>query len=137
MSFKRKNEVKVAIPTSSMPDIIFMLLIFFMVTTVMKQYQGLQVKVPEAKKALKIEISKRRQVNLWVDRKSNIVVNDVRVNDINVLRSAVLGYMIKVPSSQILIKMDYDAKMGVLTDVIQQLRKAQALNVHYVTRLKE
>ena len=137
MSFKRKNEVKVAIPTSSMPDIIFMLLIFFMVTTVMKQYQGLQVKVPEAKKALKIEISKRRQVNLWVDKKSNIVVNDVRVNEIGMLRSAVLGYMIKVPSSQILIKMDYDAKMGVLTDVIQQLRKAQALNVHYVTRLKE
>ena len=43
---KKRSDVKQEIPTSSMPDIIFMLLLFFMVATVLKQYSGLKVKLP-------------------------------------------------------------------------------------------
>ena len=41
MKFRRKSGVESKISTSSMPDIIFMLLIFFMVTTVLRQFSGL------------------------------------------------------------------------------------------------
>ena len=41
MKFKAKTKAESKIPTSSMPDIIFMLLIFFMVTTVLREYEGL------------------------------------------------------------------------------------------------
>ena len=42
MKFRRKSGVESKISTSSMPDIIFMLLIFFMVTTVLREFSGLQ-----------------------------------------------------------------------------------------------
>lgn len=50
MEFKKKTKIKLTIPTASMPDIIFMLLIFFMTVTVMKTYSGLKVRVPDAQK---------------------------------------------------------------------------------------
>ena len=50
MKFKKKTKISSEIPTSSMPDIIFMLLVFFMVTTVLKEYSGLPVNLPKAKR---------------------------------------------------------------------------------------
>ena len=50
MKFRRKSAVESKISTSSMPDIIFMLLIFFMVTTVLREYSGLPVNIPKAEK---------------------------------------------------------------------------------------
>ena len=52
MKVHRKTKVSSDIPTASMPDIIFMLLIFFMVTTVLREYSGLPVELP---KAMRIE----------------------------------------------------------------------------------
>ena len=49
MKLQRKNKNKSEISTSSLPDIIFMLLIFFMVTTVMREFEGLDVVLPRAK----------------------------------------------------------------------------------------
>ncbi|SVD85080.1 uncharacterized protein METZ01_LOCUS437934, partial [marine metagenome] len=46
MKIERKTRTSNEISTSSMPDIIFMLLIFFMVTTVMREYEGLDVIIP-------------------------------------------------------------------------------------------
>lgn len=134
--FSRKTENKIEIPTSSMPDIIFMLLIFFMVTTVMKTHQGLQVKVPEAKKAKKIETAKRNIVSLWINKGGEIVCNDFRVKHLPELKSFVQGLMYKNQKSKIVIKMDQDAKMGKLSDVQQELRKARALSVFYASRIK-
>ena len=58
MKLNRKNKEKSEISTSSLPDIIFMLLIFFMVTTVMREFEGLDVLLPRAKTIEKLE-SKR------------------------------------------------------------------------------
>ena len=49
MKINRKTKLDTEIPTASMPDIIFMLLIFFMVTTVMREFEGLDVIMPRAK----------------------------------------------------------------------------------------
>lgn len=137
MAFKKKSKTNTDIPTSSMPDIIFMLLIFFMVTTVMKTHQGLQVKVPEAKKAKKIETAKRNLISLWIDRKGQIVCNDYRIKRLPELKGVVTTLLAKNKKSKIVIKMDYDAKMGLLSDVQLQLQKANALNVYYASRIRE
>lgn len=138
-AFSRKNKVKANIPTSSMPDIIFMLLIFFMATTVMRQYDGLKVKYPDAKKATKIKLSKRHLLNLWIDKRSNIVLNDFKIqnNDLDYLGKLLGTLMFQNPRYKVLIKMDQEAEMGVLSDVVKQLRKGNALNLFYITRLKE
>jgi biopolymer transport protein ExbD len=137
MEFKKKSKQKIEVPTSAMPDIIFMLLIFFMVTTVLKTYQGLSVKIPEAKAAQKIELSKRHIINLWIDKRANVVCNDFRVKEIKKLGTFVQSLMAKNPYYKPIIKMDHDADMGMLIDVQQQLRKGQALAIFYAARPTE
>lgn len=131
MEFKRKSKINVAIPTASMPDIIFMLLIFFMVATVIRQYSGLQVKLPDAQKIQKIEGSKRHVVTIWADKKDEVVCDDIRVKKLSDLRNIVYQKLVLDPQIQIALKIDKDGNMGFVNKIHQELRKASALNVHY------
>ena len=73
---KRRANSKTEIPTSSMPDIIFMLLLFFMVTTTMREVEVLvNFKLPEAKAIEKIE-NKRLVSYIWVGKDKRIQIND-------------------------------------------------------------
>ena len=73
MKFRRKSGVESKISTSSMPDIIFMLLIFFMVTTVLRQFSGLPVSLPKAERIEKLE-SKRHTSDIWVSKEYSTVL---------------------------------------------------------------
>ncbi|RMG61328.1 MAG: biopolymer transporter ExbD, partial [Calditrichaeota bacterium] len=88
IKIEKKSKTKIGIPTASMPDIIFQLLIFFMVTTVLRQYTGLKVELPEAVKIEKLP-SKRHVSTIWIDRFNNIVIDDVTVKNIKNLRTIV------------------------------------------------
>ncbi len=131
MEFKKKSKINIAIPTASMPDIIFMLLIFFMVATVIRQYSGLQVKLPEAQKVEKLEVSKRHVATIWVDRDNNVVMNDITVKDVKNLRNLAYQRMVENPQTVISLKADRQAKMNMINDVHQELRKASALRINY------
>ena len=131
MEIKKKSKVNVAIPTASMPDIIFMLLIFFMVATVIRQFSGLKVQLPDAVKIQKIEGSKRHVVNIWVDKDNNVTCDDVSIKKISDLRNVVYQKLVKDPQIQLALRIDKSADMGWVNDVHQELRKANALKVHY------
>ena len=75
MNINRKNKTSNEISTSSLPDIIFMLLIFFMVTTVMREFEGLDIVLPKAETIEKLE-SKRHTVYVWATKEGLISVND-------------------------------------------------------------
>ena len=75
MKFSAKTKVSGEIPTSSMPDIIFMLLIFFMVTTVLREYEGLNVFLPQARKIERLE-SKRHTSHIFISKDGMISIDD-------------------------------------------------------------
>jgi len=133
MKFTKKSQSKPEIPTASMPDIIFMLLIFFMVSTVLKQYEGLKVHLPSAVKIIKIKGSKRHITTIWIDKSENIVVDDVTIksDEISKIRNVVWTKISKDIQLKISLKGDKNVSMGVITDVQQELRKAQALRLVY------
>ena len=79
MKITRKTHTSKEISTSSMPDIIFMLLIFFMVTTVMREYEGLDVIMPRAKMIEKLE-SKRHTSYIWATKDGLVSVDDRIIN---------------------------------------------------------
>ena len=82
MKLNRKNKTSNEISTSSLPDIIFMLLIFFMVTTVMREFEGLDIILPRAETIEKLE-SKRHTVYIWATKEGLISVNDKIINIID------------------------------------------------------
>ncbi len=130
ISIKKKSKVNTQVPTASMPDIIFQLLIFFMVTTVLRQYTGLKVELPEAVKIKKLP-SKRHVSTIWVDRFNNVVIDDVSVKNTGNLRTIVYNKIAADPQLLISLKVDKEADMGIITDIQQELRKANALRINY------
>ena len=129
MKVERKTQNKAEISTSSMPDIIFMLLIFFMVTTVMREFDGLNVLMPRAKMIEKLE-SKRHTSYIWATKDGLISVDDRIINS-NLLSTVMYKKISKDPKITVSLKSDQDAKMKLISDIHSELRKAQALKLSY------
>jgi|TARA_B110001454_G_scaffold19283_2_gene17940 biopolymer transport protein ExbD len=132
MKFARKTKISSEIPTSSMPDIIFMLLIFFMVTTVLREYSGLPVNIPKAEKIEKLK-GKRHTAHIWVSKEGLVSINDrlFAVEDV-----AKIMYDKRVSDPQIIVslKADEEAKMGLISSIHEELREADALKLNYSTK---
>ena len=132
MKFKKKTKISSEIPTSSMPDIIFMLLVFFMVTTVLKEYSGLPVNLPKAKRIEKLK-SKRHTVQVWVSKEGLVSINDrlFAVQDV-----AKIMYEKRVSDPQLIVslKADEEAKMELISSIHEELREADALKLNYSTK---
>jgi biopolymer transport protein ExbD len=131
MKFERKIKVSTGIPTASLPDIIFMLLIFFMVATVFKQFSGLKVNLPDAELVKKIPGSKRHVVTIWIDKNNQVVCDDYKVENINNLRNILYEKRVEDPQIIIAMKVDKETPMGMVNEVQQEMRKATALRVNY------
>ena len=132
---KRRASVKQEIPTTSMPDIVFMLLMFFMVVTTLREYTLLvDFKLPEAKALEKIE-NKRLIQYIWVGKSGKIQINDslVKLNEIEPMMYTKRQGM---PNVIVSLRIDKGADMGEVTDIQQELRKASALRINYSANLK-
>tara|TARA_B100001964_G_C13680000_1_gene357145 strand:- start:22 stop:432 length:411 start_codon:yes stop_codon:yes gene_type:complete len=129
MKIERKTHTSKEISTSSMPDIIFMLLIFFMVTTVMREYEGLDVIIPRAKMIEKLE-SKRHTSYIWATKDGLVSVDD-RIININNLSGLMYNKIAKDPKITVSLKSDEKTTMKLITDIHSQLRTANALKLSY------
>ena len=131
MKFSKKSKLNAAIPTASLPDIIFMLLIFFMVATVFKQFSGLKVSLPDAEMVRKIPGSKRHIVTIWIDRNNQVVCDDYKVTKTTNLRNVLYEKRVQDPQIIVAMKIDKESTMAMVNDVQQEMRKADALRLNY------
>jgi len=132
MKLKRKTKLKSEIPTASMPDIIFMLLIFFMVTTVLREYSGLPISLPKAKRIEKLK-SKRHTSHIWVSKDGLISIQD-RLYASDGIRHVMYEKRVADPQLVVSLKADERAKMGLVSSIHTELRKADALKLNYSTK---
>ena len=132
---KRRANTKQEIPTASMPDIVFMLLLFFMVTTTLRQVDVLvDFKLPEAKAIEKIE-NKRLISYIWVGKDKRIQINDsiVKLDDVQKIMYAKRQ---SLPNVIVSLRVDKGTDMGLVTDIQQELRKAYCLRINYSANIK-
>ena len=130
MKLSRKTRTKIEIPTASMPDIIFMLLIFFMVTTVMREYDGLDVLVPKARQIEKLE-SKRETTHVWARKDGLVSIND-NIVPLKSLRGLFYKELTKLEGKMtVSLKADQDVNMKLVTDIHTEMREANALKLSY------
>lgn len=131
MKFEKKNKVASGIPTASLPDIVFMLLIFFMVSTVFKEFRGIPVRLPEAKKLEKLP-GKRDVAYVYANNNGQVMIDDrfvemSEVSQIMYSKRADPLHPLKVVS----LRIDQKTKMSIVNGIHEELRKADALNVNY------
>ena len=146
---KEKSGDLPAISTASMPDIIFMLLFFFMVTTTMREVTlKVRNKMPEATEVQKLEkkalvsfiyIGPPTQSKLY-GTESRIQLNDSFRTVADIAEFIYTEREARVEADRPLLttslKVDKEVKMGVVTDVKQELRKVGAFKINYSTRKK-
>lgn len=137
MKFEKKRaNTKTGIPTSSMSDIVFMLLLFFMVTTTLREQDVfVSYKLPDAKAIEKIE-NKRLISYLWVGHDKKIQVND-NIVKLEEITNIMYDKRVSVPNVIVSMRIDKDVDMGLITDIQQSLRKASCLRVNYSAMMKE
>lgn len=141
--FKKKSaNTKQDIPTASLPDIIFMLLIFFMVTTVLRETELLvNVSIPQAEAIEKIDQKRLIQyVYIGPEKLETggvgdpaVQIDDAIVRELPQIRQAMYGALRDEPRTIVSMRVDRDVETGLLYDVQQELREAEALRVNYST----
>ncbi|MCG8579288.1 MAG: biopolymer transporter ExbD [Bacteroidales bacterium] len=143
---KKKSGGQQAINTASLPDIVFMLLFFFMVSTTMKEVD-LNVIVKPAQATELVTLEKKELVTfiyVGVPAKKyqslygsepRIQLNDQfsTVADIQSYIAQSRDNMSEANQSKMIvsIKADKECPMGIITDIKQALRKAAALKLNY------
>ena len=143
-----KKEVP-AVTSSSLSDIVFMLLFFFMVTTQLRETENkVIVKLPEASEVVKLE---RKDLASYINigtptrnypaqygTDARIQLNDSfkTIDDIRDFIAAERESMSEGDRNfmQTVIRADEDVRMGIITDVKQELRRCSALKIMYASR---
>ena len=131
MKFQKKiSSAKNDIPTSSLPDIIFMLLIFFMVTTVLREVDVLvKYTLPEAVSVEKID-NKRLLSYIWIGSEERIQIDD-SIIPLSAISNIAYQKRMNNPNIIMSLRIDQGSRMGIVSDVQQELRKADALRINY------
>ena len=135
MRFSRKASIKATIPTASMADISFLLLVFFMVSTVFVRYRGIPVELPEAERIEKLKM-RRHIAHIWIDRDGSINIDDQMLN-LDQVAEVMHARVTADPRLIVSIRGDAEARFGLLSDILQELRKVEALRVNFATEREE
>lgn len=140
---KKSSKTKQAIPTSAMPDIVFMLLIFFMVTTVLREVElQVQVEFTEAENIEKID-QKRLVSYIYIGPErlgagqvgeTRVQIDDALVEEMGGIRNIMYDKLMEQPRLIVSMRVDRESEFGIVTDVQQELRQAGTLRVNYSTR---
>jgi biopolymer transport protein ExbD len=141
--FKKKKKGMPGISTASLPDIVFMLLFFFMVTTVMRE-TDLKVKqtIPFATEVKKLE-RKSLVSYIYVGKIEGQGGDKIQLND-RISSVEDIKYFIfaerethsedEIPLLTTSIKADINSSVGTITDIKEELRNINALKINYSTR---
>jgi len=145
---KKKKEMQ-PLNTSSLSDIVFMLLFFFMITTTIRETtKKVEFKIPEASESAKLErkdLASHIYVGTPIRSEQGKYGTDARIqlNDsfksVTDIRDFVAAERESLPEADrglmtISIKADQNVRMGIITDIKQELRRCSALKIMYSAR---
>lgn len=149
---KKKGGESQQLSTASLPDIVFMLLFFFMVTTVMRETElFVKVKLPDATEIKKLEKKSLvsyiyvgppiQKLQASLGSEPRIQLND-QFSKLTDIRDFIISEREQkdeneVPLMTTSLKVDETVKMGIVTDIKQELRNISALKINYSSRKKE
>ena len=136
---RRSTDTEPEFMTASLPDIVFMLLIFFMVSTVLRE-QNIKVRtrLPKAEALTKIDqkrlISKIHigPIKTGEDQgETAIQIDDALIENRKAIRNIMYNKLQEQPKLIASLKVDEESQMGIVNEVQQELREAGALRINY------
>ena len=133
---QRKSKASQEIPSSSMADIAFLLLIFFMVSTVFQKDTNRPIEWAQAEATEKIDQKQKNIQNIWLEPNGDVYINDVQTSMEEV--SAIIAPMYRVNRELVVsIRSDRTVPYQYIDAVQQELVAAGLLRVVFATELEQ
>lgn len=136
---KRSSDTEPGITTASLPDIVFMLLIFFMVATVLRETEiQVQTRLPQAEALTKID-QKRLISYIYIgpiksgeqEGDTGIQIDDALIENTRSIRTIMYSKLQEQPKLIVSLKVDRESHMSIVNEVQQELREAGTLRINY------
>jgi biopolymer transport protein ExbD len=126
--------VKSNVPTSSMADIAFLLLIFFMVTTIFKMEEGLPVTLPRAEAGQRVP--RQKVAHIWVMNASQITIDDNYISMVDIV-PIMAAKLADDPALVVGLNIDQSVPWEIAAEVIEMMKEAQTLNASFTTDMEK
>lgn len=133
MQFKTKHKRKPLINITSLIDVLFLLLIFFMVSSTFLEQPGIKLELPEAQSAVVVD---QKDYTLFVDKSGKMYLNDDEVEMQN-LESKIKAALPKMKDSALVLKADQDVSHGTVVKVMDLAKRGGVKKLIIGTRLEE
>ena len=134
--FERKSKASSNIPDSSLADMAFLLLIFFMVSTTFPQEQPRRMPWPEAQATEKLDEQRKNILHVFVSEDGNIFINDQLIQPGQVSNLIAPLY---AENRQLLVSLraDRNTPYSTIYNIQEELQEAGALRLTFYTDLEE
>lgn len=134
---KRKSKVASEIPSSSLADMAFLLLIFFMVSTTFRKEQPREVEFPDAAATQKLDEPRKNVLHLYVESDGSIYINDARVPTENVSNVVAPLYAESDRRLVVVLRGDREVPYRYIDAIQKELQEAGAVRVTFYTNLAQ
>ena len=126
---QRTIGVESKVPTSSMADIAFLLLIFFMVTTIFKLEDGLKVTLPRAEACQRV--NRQKVAHIWVNGEA-MTIDDNKITMVDII-PIMTAKKAEDPTLIVGLNIDKNVPWEIAAEVIEMLKEAYAVNASFTT----
>ncbi len=132
---QRKSKAATEIPSSSMADIAFLLLIFFMVSTVFQSDKNRDIDWAEAEAIEKIDKKQKDILNVWVEQNGTVFMNDVQypMEDVG---DVVFPLYVANRELVVSIRSDRNSPYSFIDQLQKELQSAGVLKVMFAAELE-
>lgn len=127
MLLGKRKKISTEIPMASLPDIVFLLLIFFLVTTTIDAEKGLDLVLPPAQSE-ELKMAKENIANLLINAVGNVAI-DGEIVEIRDITRIIKDRLQSNPLLVVSVKTDKQTRYDVYLDVIDKLKKAEAKRI--------
>lgn len=135
--FQRKSKAASDIPSSSLADMAFLLLIFFMVTTVFRREEDRDVTFPNAEATQRLDEPRKNILHIYAEQDGSIFINDRLVAPPQV--SDIVAPLYQETDRQLVVVLRGDREVGyqVIDEIQKELQQANAVRLTFYTDLEQ
>jgi len=133
IEFERRKKIETSLEMTPLIDCVFILLIFFLLTSSFIEEMGFKINLPEAASSSMIDEEK---VNIFVDHDERIYINDKEVSR-KELSKILADYILHDPEKLIDIKSDEDVRLKIITGVMDTAKGCGVRRLSIATIYKQ
>lgn len=132
MEFRAKKPRKALINITSLIDVLFLLLIFVMVSSTFLEQPGIKLELPQAQSAVVVQ---QQEYSLYVDKEGKLFLNDKPITDKD-LEEKLKDALPTMKDNSLILKADRDVSHGIVVQIMDIVKKSGVKKLVIGTKLQ-